>query len=144
MPSVRNIEVTASVSLITETCYQCSMTFAMPKDFQQQRLRDRKSFFCPAGHSQAYVGESKEQKLQRELDRAKQNAAYLEDQARIQRELREAAERRGAAARGQVTKLKKRAAAGHCPCCNRRFVNLMTHMAQKHPGFVAEPIAGEA
>ena len=53
------------------------------------------------------------------------------------REAREGAERRASAARGQVTKLKNRAAAGVCPCCNRQFQNLKNHMATKHPEFNA-------
>lgn len=44
------------------------------------------------------------------------------------------------AARGQVTRLKNRAAAGVCPCCNRTFHQLVRHMAAKHPDFAAEPV----
>lgn len=35
--------------------------------------------------------------------------------------------------KGNVTKLKKRASAGLCPCCNRHFTNLQRHIASKHP-----------
>ena len=42
------------------------------------------------------------------------------------------------AAKGQISKLKKRASAGVCPCCNRSFQNLRRHMGNKHPEFVGE------
>jgi hypothetical protein len=69
--------------------------------------------------------------LRRDLDRAKQNAARLEDEAA-------AARRREIAAKGQLTKHRKRSAAGTCPCCNRTFANMGRHMKTKHPEFVEE------
>jgi hypothetical protein len=67
-----------------------------------------------------------------------QRIAEKDDEIRSERELREAAERSAAAAKGNVTKLRKRAAAGVCPCCNRTFLALQKHMAHKHPDFRAE------
>lgn len=43
-----------------------------------------------------------------------------------------------AAARGQVTRLKRRAANGVCPCCTRTFADLKRHMANQHPDFTLE------
>ena len=45
------------------------------------------------------------------------------------------ATRRMAAAKGELTKMKKRVGNGVCPCCNRQFVNLQRHMATQHPGY---------
>jgi DNA repair exonuclease SbcCD ATPase subunit len=84
------------------------------------------------------VGESDETKLRRERDRLTQRLAEKDDELRRQRERVEAAERRGAAARGQVTKIKNRIGHGVCPCCNRTFENLHRHMASQHPTFTAE------
>lgn len=56
---------------------------------------------------------------------------------------REAAQHQSRAFKGVVTKLKKRAANGVCPCCNRTFVDLARHMAGKHPTFLAEEILPE-
>lgn len=42
------------------------------------------------------------------------------------------------AQKGQNTRLKKRIAAGVCPCCNRSFANLREHMAGQHPDFTGE------
>tara|TARA_Y100000310_G_scaffold338946_1_gene430083 strand:- start:1163 stop:1354 length:192 start_codon:yes stop_codon:yes gene_type:complete len=48
---------------------------------------------------------------------------------------RDAAEKTASTYKGQVTKLKNRAKAGVCPCCNRTFQNLSRHMETKHPDF---------
>jgi len=45
--------------------------------------------------------------------------------------------RRVSAARGRVTKIKRRVQHGVCPCCNRTFSNLASHMKTKHPEFEA-------
>ena len=84
--------------------------------------------------------ESEADQLRRERDRLKQQLAQKDDEIRVQRDCREAAERSASARKGQITKLKKRAAAGVCPCCNRSFENLRRHIDSQHPGFVAEEV----
>lgn len=97
-------------------------------------------FFCPHGHEQFFtVGETEADKLRRERDQLKQQAARLIEEASDARREADTERRRSAAARGQVTKLKKRAAAGVCPCCNRTFQDLARHMAGKHPEFMTQP-----
>jgi len=96
-------------------------------------------YSCAYGHKQYLCeGESEETKLRRERDRLAQRVAEWQDEAKQQQELREAAERRTAAARAQVTKIKNRVGHGVCPCCNRTFENIARHMASKHPTFTAE------
>lgn len=97
------------------------------------------NFYCAYGHHMHYPqGESETDKLRRERDRLAQRVAEREDQIKYQRERAEAAERRSAAARGQVTKIKNRVGAGVCPCCTRSFTNLRRHMEAEHSDFRAE------
>lgn len=42
------------------------------------------------------------------------------------------------AAEGRTRAVKRRVAAGVCPCCTRTFQNLAAHMQNKHPGFPTE------
>jgi hypothetical protein len=123
------------------SCVRCGIRFAVPPNWLEGRRNDKEGFYCPNGHVLSYK-KSLSEKLSEELSATKQRLAYQEDETRRQRELRDAAERQAAAARGQVTKLKKRASAGVCPCCNRSFLALGRHMQTKHPGFIAEPIEG--
>jgi DNA-binding transcriptional regulator YiaG len=117
-----------SVWFTVEHCYSCAMAFAMPSNFRDRKLKDRTNFFCPAGHSQHYVGKTEEQKLREEVERARQ--------------MREAAEGRAAKAERDATaiskahrKMRTRVMNGVCPCCNRSFENLRRHMHDQHPEF---------
>lgn len=130
--TVRNI--TYSTTLIAVTCGACGIPFGLPENVYAARRDDGGKFYCPNGHYIGY-GTSAADKLRTEnkrlLDLAERRLAGLyaaQDQA-------QAAERRRAAAKGQLTKVKKRVAAGVCPCCNRTFQNLADHMAGQHPDY---------
>lgn len=123
-------------------CCRCKCAMALPSDLYTASRRDERiSFFCAHGHEQHFTArESEADILRRERDRLLQQAARLEDEAKLERQRREAAQRSVSAMRGQVTRLQNRASAGVCPCCNRTFSALARHMATKHPQFRAEEI----
>lgn len=110
-------------------CATCGVHYALPTAIYESCKREGGYFSCPNGHQRGWSKQdcdSENDKLRREIERAKQNAARLEEDA-------EAARRREIAAKGQVTRLRNRAKAGLCPCCNRHFTNLERHIASKHP-----------
>jgi hypothetical protein len=121
-------------------CYRCKASVILPVDLYNAAQRSSSiSFYCSYGHSQCFrEGPTDLDKMRQERDRLAQRVAERDDEVRRQRELREAAERRTAAARGQVTRIKNRVGHGVCPCCNRTFENLHRHMTTKHPTFTAE------
>ena len=125
---------TATVNLVQVTCGKCGCTFALAEHHHEKLRETGATFYCPNGDPRAYR-QSDVQRLEKQL--ARERAAH--DQTRAsrdaQRQLRERAERRAAAARGQVTKIKNRVGNGVCPCCNRTFQNLHRHMATKHPAW---------
>lgn len=126
-----NFEITFE----TVTCCECGFQFAVPADVHQQWRRTGESFHCPKGQHSLRYGVSENDRLRSELEaerRRKEAALSRENEERARRE---ATERKLSAARGQNTKLRKRAAGGACPCCNRTFVQLARHMATKHPDF---------
>lgn len=124
--------------LIELECW-CGLPFAMPRSlYRQARGSSSVSFHCPLGHSNVFR-ESDADKYRREAERLKQQMAWKDDELRQERERARArlerSERSAAAYKGQVTKLRTRAKAGLCPCCNRSFQDLHRHMATKHPDF---------
>ena len=128
----RTIRVSVAHDVIISRCVNCGIEYGVTVDFDEDRRKDKRSFFCPNGHSMSY-GENEEDRLRRERDRLKQDNARLEDM-RIQayRALEaEAAQRKKAQA--EMKRVQRRAAAGVCPCCNRSFVALSRHMKTKHP-----------
>jgi peptidoglycan hydrolase CwlO-like protein len=124
-----------AVELEIVTCYACGIVFAFPSLIMRRRLNDHQSFWCPNGHSQAFLGESEADKLTRELKRYQRQAELLQAEAAHQREQKEAAQRNLRSTKAQLTKTKKRIANGVCPCCNRTFQNLARHMKGQHPEY---------
>jgi hypothetical protein len=104
---------------------------------EEARREDGGSFYCPNGHSLSF-GEGENTKLRRERDRLKQEQARLEEETQLAWKAEGEQRARAAKAEKRVTQQNKRAAAGTCPCCQRTFSNMATHMKQKHPEFVAD------
>lgn len=122
------------VELTQVTCW-CGTPFSMPSRLYEACRKDSSNnFHCPHGHSNVFR-ESLSDKYRRERDQMKQRLAQKDDRIREERERTEAAERSTRAYKGQATKLRKRAKAGVCPCCNRQFSDLHRHMETKHPNF---------
>ena len=124
--------------IFTETmevihCANCAIMFGVPTRFDKDRRNDHQSFYCPMGHINIYKGETEAEKMRRERDIYIQRVAQRDDEIKRQKSLREVAERQTAAARGQVTKIKKRVGAGMCPHCRRTFSQLTNHVRMMHP-----------
>ena len=114
-------------------CVNCGIEFGVPNSWENERRRSHKGFNCPNGHSLSFNSESKEERFRRQRDRLQQRLAEKDDEIENQRRLT-------AARKANVTKLKRRAAAGVCPCCNRTFQNLKRHMDGQHPTYVDGPV----
>jgi hypothetical protein len=133
-------------SMTVVSCATCFMTYAIPSSLYNAAKHwrgDRSDgcgwkLFCPLGHEWWYVGETEEERLRRILTDARDHAGRLASE----RDQLRASERaqRGAAtrARNERDRLRARVAEGVCPCCNRTFKGLQSHMRQKHPDWVAE------
>lgn len=131
-------EVLLTLAIVPVPCGECGVVFGMTEDYQEQRKKDGKSWYCPNGHSRVYR-ETEADRLRKQLaraeqerDRARANATHYRDQA-------DAEERAHRATKGQVTKLRKRIANGVCPCCKRTFANLGRHIAGQHPDYGKDP-----
>jgi hypothetical protein len=123
--------ILASVVLVETSCASCGITFAVPEWWQRKRRDDGQGFYCPNGHSLVYGANTLEKRL-KEAERARDAArAY----ARSVVDQNDAERRSHAATKGQLTKVRKRVAAGVCPCCNRTFQNVSRHMAGQHPDY---------
>jgi hypothetical protein len=108
------------VSLTSTACW-CGLPHAIPTDLYDQARCEGASVYCPLGHSWSFT-DSTAKKLQRDL-------AQVTD-------ARDRALRQRDEATAELARVKKRAAKGVCPCCNRSFVNVTRHMTVQHPGYV--------
>jgi hypothetical protein len=126
------------VSCVVVQCGTCGVIHTVPKLVYDNHRAEGGFHSCPNGHQRGWSKEGSEhERIRRERDRLAQQLAEKDDEIARQRRMREEAE-------GQVTKLKKRASVGVCPCCNRTFQQLARHMAQKHPTFNAESVPTSA
>jgi hypothetical protein len=123
------------VPTVTITCCDtdCGISFAVPAWWHQGKRNNHSWFYCPNGHRQHFSAESDLEKARRERDIARQQVARAEQEAFD-------AQRRAELALKQKRRLEKRASAGTCPCCQRTFSNMSTHMKKQHPEFVAENV----
>lgn len=117
-----------------ETCINCGVEFCVLDFFQTRRREDKRSFFCPNGHSMVYC-ESEADKLRKELDIAKKDADWQRQRRQQVEKDREAVQRRLTAQFGENTKLRRRIGNGVCPCCHRTFKQVQRHMMNKHPDY---------
>lgn len=131
-------------AMTAKLCPVCGIEYHVPSAWEreQKRLGGKGGWWCPNGHQRVYRT-SDEDDLRAERDRLKQDAAYKDDRIRELQVSSAIAWRKVSAAKGQITKIKKRASNGICPCCNRTFSDLARHMGTKHPNYVAEPTADE-
>ena len=112
-------------ALEMETCCNCGMAFAAPQDWLANKKRDRTTFYCPAGHSQHYMGETYEAKVAR-LEREKRDAEASRRFAEQRLELEKQNHQK------ELKRREKRAHAGVCQHCHRTFENVARHMKTKH------------
>ena len=130
-----------SVQIVGHWCNGCNIPYGLPEGFIEDRRRDGKSWTCPNGCVRCFrktESQIEAERLTAELDAARSLArreAQRRERAEGQARLSEYQRR---AAKGQLTKTKKRIAAGVCPCCNRTFQDLGKHLAGQHPDYAQQ------
>jgi hypothetical protein len=116
----------------TMECGECGIVFAIETWLMDKWVNQRHGFHCPNGHSRRFASETEAERIKRELTVQLEAANREAEWARVRANT---AEKQARAAKGQVTKLKKRVGNGVCPCCHRTFKQLAAHMATKHPEY---------
>jgi C4-dicarboxylate-specific signal transduction histidine kinase len=116
-------------------CQTCGVSYALTSAFESRRRDDHKTFYCPNGHTQYYPQKNDVEKQRERAERLERQLANRDEDLRAAHAAQTAATKKLAAARGQLTKTKKRLANGVCPCCNRTFANLGRHMSGQHPDY---------
>ena len=129
--------------LIEWSCGECGGVQAMNAETNRVLQASGTTFYCVHGHARHYPkGKSVEETLRQQIDherrlrqRAEQNTAMWQDDARTAREQVRHERARANGYKGHATRITNRAKAGVCPCCNRHFVALERHMTTQHPDF---------
>lgn len=114
------------VDMAVFDCPTCGVVYGITTEYEARRREDQGRFLCPNGHGIAFKGDTQADRLKRELE-------WANERLEGERRRLEAERRSHAATKGQLTKVRNRVQNGTCPDCNRHFVNLERHMANKHP-----------
>jgi hypothetical protein len=126
-----NTEITIKLDVLT--CGNCGIGFGVDEKVIAQRRRDHQTFYCPNGCPRHYPHESTEERYKRLYNFAETRLTHTRDQL-------ESTERSRRAYKGQVTRIRRRVGKGVCPCCNRSFQDLASHMEAKHPDYGSESV----
>lgn len=121
---------TKTIEIVHIHCGGCGVDYGLERRYLEDHKATGDGFNCPNGCNRCYR-ETTADVLKKQLSR--ERAAH--DQTRADRDHKEAQRRAEKAAK---TRLKKRVAAGVCPCCKRTFVNLGRHMSGQHPEYVSD------
>ncbi len=122
--------------LVVNICW-CGIRHAVPAELEEEQQRQHnngqevRGIYCPLGHSYVPSGRGEAERLRRQLEIERDRRARETSRA-------DQAEASAAAHKGHATRLRKRAKAGICPCCNRTFKQLARHMKTQHPDFQPE------
>lgn len=126
------LNLNVKISYKTTECITCGTVIAIPRELYNQFLGNGKSFYCPLGHSQQFIqGQTEEAILRKKLEIANRGKEFAEQQAQYERNC-------ARAQKAAKTRLKNRIKHGVCPCCNRTFKQLASHIKNKHPEYAGE------
>ena len=99
------MKMTVNFEIIT--CYKCNMQFAVPEAVRKRWLDSGDSFYCPAGHEQAY-GESTVKRLERKIAEQTRYKEWANDRANRAENRAATAERRRIAQKAANTRLRNK------------------------------------
>lgn len=132
------------IDLFITDCATCGVIFGIPRSLEARLRENHKSFYCPGGHSMVFRDreQSERERLQQSLDREKRLHGYTRESLEASRAVAQREKRRAAAAKGQLTKMRKRVAAGFCPdgSCHVEFVDIRDHIHAAHPELVDQMV----
>jgi predicted trehalose synthase len=137
-----SITITHVSELTTMTCAKCGGGYAIAESFRSEASRIgnfTQGWHCPYCQTRWSYGESDADKLKAQIGRLQTDIERKEAEKRdyAERNARLVASRN--ACRGHFNRVCRRIKAGVCPCCNRTFSNLASHMKTKHPDMQTEP-----
>lgn len=128
--------VRTTIVAITCNAGGCGLVFGLDEEFIKARQRDHATWYCPNGHPRYWPQKNAEEAAKARAEQLSDELARANTRALRNQQAYEHERRRLAAAKGRITKLKKRIANGICPCCNRYFRALHDHVAKEHPDYV--------
>lgn len=109
------MSVHVSVEMAEMFCGECGISFFMPERLREDRRENGGNWYCPNGHVRGYV-QTEADKLRKDVDRLTgQRNSATNEKISVRDTLRamlDRSDRRIAALKGQITKLKRKGKRG--------------------------------
>jgi RNase P subunit RPR2 len=128
-----------TITLTHMDCWNCHAIYGVDESARARWKAEGKSWFCPYCGKSTHYGTTDLDREKAARERAERNAQWHRERREEADRARVSAEHATRATKGHLTRLKRRVAAGVCPCCNRTFQDLSRHMAGQHPEYVEAP-----
>lgn len=68
-------------------CASCGVVFFLSEGHKSNLVSNKKTFYCPNGHTQSYTGKSLEKQLEEEKAKCNRYSNYLDEQSKTINEL---------------------------------------------------------
>lgn len=138
-------QISVAITLTEINCGSCGGTYALNERYRAKRQEEGNGWHCPYCQcTWGYFGKTEAQQLREQLEAEKRRTEWAQNNAKAEREAREATERRLIARKAANTRLRNRVKNGVCPCCSRTFINLQQHMKSQHPDFQPDDASDSA
>lgn len=122
-----------AIEFIMMECGGCGLPFMVPSEWKQKKVDELGSFSCPNGCSRVFIGKTKAQKIQDQLDLERRQHSQQADNL-INQVLQKTSEL------NKVNRQLKKVKNGVCPVhgCQRSFHSLADHLAHVHPEYTGK------
>lgn len=118
----------------------CGSSFGIPHGMYEHLQKTNKWFSCPfCKKDWQFTNKTREEKLKDELAQKQGHINDLLGELSLEKAATRRAKHQTNAQKGAKTKLQNRIAGGVCPCCNRTFKQLASHMKSQHPEYPDKP-----
>lgn len=105
----RGVHVNTDTELVTEECFSCHTTFAMPAELRRLALADHGIFFyCPNGHRQHYLGKTEADKERERRQAAESSVEWYDGRLREERRAHEHTCRQLYGTRGALARIRNK------------------------------------
>lgn len=128
-----------TVQLTHIDCWNCHAIYAIDEAARLRYKSKGETWTCPYCAQSTGYGDSDAVRERRLREQAEKSAQFWRERSERAARERVSAEHSARTVRGHMTRLKRRVAAGVCPCCQRTFQDLHRHMKGQHPEYAVAP-----
>ena len=123
------------VELETVHCGTCGGVYALGKRYIEKKYEEGGYWTCPYCGSSWGYGQSEMSRLKKRLENSESGLKSERNKLAAEKARHDQTKMSLRGQKAAKSRIKNRIAKGVCPCCNRYFENLHSHIEKKHPNY---------